>query len=80
MFLQFLDGVKSQGDIVESDLNGKSLCVSLNYEIGHFKEMISLVQLLINHNATYKMRVSDNDIFVTCDANDDEGNISTVKD
>ena len=75
MFLQFLDGVKPQGDIVESDLNGKSLCVSLNYEIGHFKEMISLVQLLTNHNATYKMRASDNDIFVTCDAKDDEGNI-----
>ena len=55
MFLQFLDGVKPQGDIVESDLNGKSLCVSLNYEIGHFKEMLSLVQLLTNHNATYKM-------------------------
>ena len=75
MFLQFLDGVKPQGDIVESDLNGKSLCVSLNYEIGHFKEMLSLVQLLTNHNATYKMRASDNDIFVTCDVNDDEGNI-----
>lgn len=74
MFLQFLDGVKPQEDIVESDLNGKSLCVSLNYEIGHFKEMLSLVQLLTNHNATYKMRASDNDIFVTCDAND-EGNI-----
>lgn len=65
MFLQFLDGVKPQGDIVESDLNGKSLCVSLNYEICHFKEMLSLVQLLTNHNATYKMRASDNDIFVT---------------
>ena len=75
MFLQFLDGVKPQGDIVESDLNGKSLCVSLNYEIGHFKEMLSLVQLLTNHNATYKMRASDNDIFVTCDVKDDEGNI-----
>lgn len=34
-----------------------------------------MVQLLTNHNATYKMRASDNDIFVTCDANDDEGNI-----
>ena len=75
MFLQFLDGVKPQGDIVESDLNDRSLCVSLNYEIGHFKKMLSLVQLLTNHNATYKMRVSDNDIFVTCDAKDDEGNI-----
>lgn len=75
MFLQFLDGVKPQGDIVESDLNGKSLCVSLNYEISHFKEMLSLVQLLTNHNATYKMKASDADIFVTYDEKDDKGNI-----
>lgn len=74
MFLQFLDGVKPQGDIIESPLNGKTLCVSLNYEIGHFKEMLSLVQLLTNHNATYKMRASDNDIFVTCSCKDEEGN------
>ena len=74
MLIQFLDGVKPQGDIVESDLNGKSLCVSLNYEIGHFKEMLSLVQLLTNHNATYKMRASDNDIFVTYDVKDEEDN------
>lgn len=37
--------------------------------------MLSLVQLLTNHNATYKMRASDNDIFVTYDERDDEGNI-----
>lgn len=74
MFLQFLDGVKPQGDIIESQLNGKTLCVSLNYEIGHFKEMLSLVQLLTNHNATYKMRASDNDIFVTCSCKNEDGN------
>lgn len=74
-FLQFLDGVKPQGDIIESPINGKTLCISLNYEIGHFKEMLSLVQLLTNHNATYKMKASDNDIFVTYDVKDEEGNL-----
>lgn len=74
MFLQFLDGVKPQGDIIESSLNGKTLCVSLNYEIGHFKEMLSLVQLLTNRNATYNLKASDNDIFVTCSCKDEEGN------
>lgn len=75
LFLQFLDGVKPHGDIIESQLNGKSLCISLNYEICHFKEMLSLVQLLTNHNATYNMRASDNDVFVTYEMKDDEGNI-----
>lgn len=74
MFLQFLDGVKPQGNIIESPLNGKSICISLNYEIEHFKEMLSLVQLLANHNAAYKMKASDNDIFVTCDIKDEKGN------
>lgn len=74
MFLQYLDGAKPQGDIIESPINGKTLCVSLNYEIGHFKEMLSLVHLLTNHNAIYKMRASDNDIFVTYDVKDEEGN------
>ena len=73
LFLQFLDGVKPQGDIIESLLNGKTLCVSLNYEIWHFKEMLSLVQLLKNHNATYKMRASDNDIFVTYSYKEEKG-------
>ena len=75
MFLQFLDGVEPQGDIIESQLNGKSLCISLNYEMGHFKEMLSLVQLLTNHNATYKMRASDNDIFVSYNAKDKAGKL-----
>ncbi|MFA6988392.1 MAG: hypothetical protein WC185_05075 [Acholeplasmataceae bacterium] len=44
MFLQFLDGVKAQGDIIESHLNGKSICLSLNYEIDNFHEMLSIVQ------------------------------------
>ena len=74
MLLQFLDGVKPQGEIVESLLNGKTLCISLNYEIEHFREMLSLIQLLKNHNATYKMRASDNDIFVTCSCKNKQGN------
>lgn len=74
MLLQFLDGVKPQGEIVESLLNGKTLCVSLNYEIEHFREMLSLIRLLKNHNATYKLRASDNDIFVTCSCKNKQGN------
>jgi hypothetical protein len=31
-------------DIIESHLNGKSICLSLNYEIDNFHEMLSIVQ------------------------------------
>ena len=74
LFFQFLDGVKPKGDIIVSPLNGKSLCVSMNYEYGHFREMLSLVQLLVNHNATYKIKASENDMFVTYSCKDKDGN------
>ena len=74
MFLQFLSEVKPQGDIIKSSLNGKSICISINYEIYHFKEMLSLVQLLANHNAKYKLVAAESDLFVTYDVLDEEGN------
>ncbi|MDD6250694.1 MAG: exonuclease domain-containing protein [Bacillales bacterium] len=74
MFLEFLFEVKPQGDIIKSSLNGKSICISINYEIYHFKEMLSLVQLLANHNAKYKLVASESDLYVTYDDLDEEGN------
>ena len=50
--MQFLDGVKPQGDIIQSELNGKTLTITLNYENVHVKEMLSIIQLLNNHDCT----------------------------
>ena len=65
MFFRFLQGVKPQGEIIKSSLNGKTLCLSLNYEMTHFKEMLSLIQLLANHKAKYIKKASESDIFIT---------------
>ena len=77
LFLQFLDGVKPKGEIIKSCLTGKTLCISLNYEYTHFKEMLAIVQSLTNHGATYKLKASLNDIFVTYSEKDENGNERT---
>ncbi len=72
-FLQFLDGVQAQGEIINCELTGKKLSISLNYEYAHFKEMLSIVQLLKNRGCDYSLKSSLADYFVTCDAVDSEG-------
>lgn len=64
-FLQFLDGVKVQGEIIQCELTGKKICISLNYEYTHFKEMLSIIQLLSNRRCKYKLKATECDLFVT---------------
>lgn len=73
-FLQFLDGVKPKGKIIESRITGKSICLSMNYEFIHYKEMLSIVQLIVNHGATYRLKASLSDIFVKCKVMLEDGN------
>ena len=72
-FLQFLNGVKPQSDIIHCKLTGKTISISLNYEYSHFKEMLSLVQLLKNRECTYTPKSSESDFFVTYKAIDSNG-------
>ena len=73
-FLQFLDGVKPQSEIIHCPLTGKKICISLNYEYSHFKEMLSIVQLLTNRGCKYTLKATDGDLFVTFNINDSNGN------
>ena len=72
-FMQFLDGVKPQGDIIQSELNGKTLTITLNYQNVHFKEMLSIIQLLKNHDCTYKLKASECDYMVTAVVLNEDG-------
>jgi len=74
LFFKFLDGVRPQGEIIQSSLTGKTLCISINYELNHFREMLAIIQLIVNHGATYKLKASLNNIFVTYNDKDEEGN------
>ncbi len=72
-FHQFLDGVKPQGEIIQSSLMGKSVTISINYEIEHFTQMLSIIQLLTNHGAIYKKKATLCDIFVKCNILNESG-------
>lgn len=65
LFSDFLHNVKVQGKAVKSVLSGKTVYISLNYEKYHFREMLSLVQLIVNHGGTYVRNASLCDYFVT---------------
>ena len=71
--MQFLDGVKRQGEIIPSVLNGKSLTITLNYQNVHYKEMLALIQLLKNHDCIYKLKASECDYMVTKVVLNDDG-------
>ena len=71
--MQYLDGVKKQGNTIPSVLNGKSLTITLNYQNVHFKEMLALIQLLKNHDCTYKLKASECDYMVTKVVLNDDG-------
>lgn len=65
LFLKFLDNVKPEGEVIQNELTGKNLCITLNYQNTHYKEMVSLVQLLANCGCTYTLRATKCDYFVT---------------
>lgn len=73
-FIRFIKAVKPQGEIRSNELTGKKISFSLNYEYNHFKQMLSIVQLLINCGAKYWFRASEADCYVSYRAVDDEGN------
>ena len=64
VLLQLRDG-DVHGEISESCLNGKSVCIDKDYQYTHFKEMLSLIQLIKRHGGSYVPSASACDIYVT---------------
>lgn len=64
LFRFFLASVKPQGEIKKTKLTGKSICISMNYEHRHFKEMLALIQIIVNCGGKYSLKSSQSDIFV----------------
>ena len=63
-FLQFLDNVLPTTD-EEKTLDGLKFSISINYEELHYRQMLNIVQMLCNKGATYVMKASLCDVFVT---------------
>lgn len=73
IFNDFLSKVKSESKNKRT-LKGIKCCISLNYEITHFKQMFNIVQLLVNKGAKYVTKASECNLFVECEMYSETGN------
>lgn len=71
-YIQFLDNVKPQSPI-GNKFAGKKLSISINYEEHHFRQMLNLVQFIVNEGGTLVLKASLSDIFVKYDIEDENG-------
>ena len=53
-----------EGEIVKSQLNGKKLSFSLQFEKENTKDLLVIIQLLANHGCTYNAMVSEVNYYV----------------
>lgn len=72
-FLQFLDNVKPQKDGIK--LKGKNISISLSYQKSHYKQMLNLIQLVVNEGGKLILKASISDIFVKYDSYDEDGTL-----
>lgn len=70
--LQFLDNVLPTTD-EEKTLDGLKFSISINYEELHYRQMLNIVQMLCNKGATYVMKASLCDVFVTYKVLNEDG-------
>ena len=74
LFVQFLDNVQPQSGY-EKKLQNKKFSISINYEENHYRQMLNIVQLLCNYGATYVMKASQADVFVSYDVFQEDGTL-----
>jgi len=75
LFHFFLENVKRNKKIECPKLAGKKICISLNYELYHFKEMLAIIQMITDRGGKYNLKASQNDIFVSYDLYDNDNNL-----
>lgn len=73
LFYQFIDNVKpfKNGD----KLKDKKISITMSYEKTHFKQILNLIQLIIDEGGKFILKASESDIFIKYDSYDDEGNL-----
>ena len=73
-YLQFLDNVKPTSKL-GSVFKDKKISISINYEQHHFKQMLNLIQLIVNNGGTVILKATLSDIFVKYDIIQEDGTL-----
>ena len=61
---RFIPRAEKTGEIDAPTLVGKRICFDSSFEKRHVKELLSIIQLIVNAGATYTVQVETCDIFV----------------
>ena len=73
-FLQFLDNIKPAGS-GKRLLKGKKVSISMNYECEHYRQMLNIIQLIVNEGGEYVLKGSLSNIFVRYDELTEDGSL-----
>lgn len=73
-FLQFLDNVKPNKK-GSNKFKDKKISISINYEEHHFRQMLNLVQLIVNEGGSLILKASLSNIFVKYDIIFEDGTL-----
>ena len=73
-YTQFIDNVKPNGKL-GSVFKDKKVSISINYEENHFKQMLNLIQLIVNNGGTVILKATLSDIFVKYDIVQEDGTL-----
>ena len=60
LFLRMIDYAEPKSNKIQI-LKGKKVCISMNYEVDHFKEMIHIIQKI--KDAGFKVKLDTNGCF-----------------
>ncbi len=72
IFLAYLDNVRPVANVPQV-LKDKKICISLNYEEIHFKQMLNIIQRIYDRGGIYVLKASLSDIFVPVEVLDENG-------
>lgn len=73
-YLQFLDNAKprKQGG---TKLKDKKVSISINYEDHHYRQMLNLIQLIVDEGGTVILKASLSDIFMRYEVYNEDGSL-----
>ena len=73
-YLQFLDNAKPQKQ-GGAKFKDKKVSISINYEDHHYRQMLNLIQMIVDEGGTVILKASLSDIFMRYEVHNEDGSL-----
>ena len=73
-YLQFLDNVKPQKQ-GGTKFKDKKVSISINYEDHHYRQMLNLIQLIVDEGGSVILKASLSDVFMQYEVHNEDGSL-----